>query len=86
MPIDNDKLNCKLFVQPPENFTHIIDYPVLLFNNDLTQLVKADFISPYVPVINWYLNPSPGIRSTGLTVVIMALSPTDSHAESNRIP
>jgi hypothetical protein len=37
-------------------------------------------------VINWYLNPSPGIRSTGLTVVIMALSPTDSHSESNRIP
>jgi hypothetical protein len=76
IPIDNDKRNCKLFVQPPENYTTtIIDYPVLLFNNDLTQLVKADFISPYVPTITWYLNPSPEIRSTGLHVVLMPLSP-----------
>jgi hypothetical protein len=85
MPIDNDKLNYKLFVQPPENFTHIIDYPVLLFNHDLTQLVKADFISSYVPVIDWYLNPSPGIRAAGLTMVIMPVSPTKLQLEGDRI-
>lgn len=75
LSVDNNKNNCKLFVQTPEDFSKVIDYPVLLFNNDLTTLVKADFLAAYVPNIDWWVNPSRGIGSTGLRLVIMPVAP-----------
>ena len=48
IPVAKNNTDCKLVFQMPENKTAILDYPVFVFNHDLTYLVKADMVSPMI--------------------------------------
>ena len=53
IPSAEKNTSCKLVVQVPENFHKILNYPILVFNHNLTRLVFAETITLSNPFYRW---------------------------------